>query len=586
MTRITSRFVMLIGTAAIAPLVLYGAVSINSLRGGTRDSVNQGNLRVADQVASQLKLYIDNNARIVRSLAQEIAGTDLQPWQQSRILKNHVLEFPELREISLFDASGRPLATSRIGAPETTPPAEGRLQATQGVQVAPIFPDEDNLPATDLSMRLPGIEEDGGWLVARLSLEELWRLVDRVRVGQEGFALVFSEDLRLVAHGNPAEKRLVAIDTQTEGELPAAGVLKRPRDAGAVRFTDNYIALDGRERLAAVARVPDLNWTVMVSQPTGEAYAITTALQRQLLAAIALALLGTVILGWLWARSFITRIHALTAATEAIAAGRMDERVAIGGQDEIRQLGDSFNGMADRLVELQEDVRKQERQAMFGRIAAGLVHDLSHPIQNIGNSCKLIVKMFDDLEYRETFQRTVDREMVMVKRVLEDLRNIARPIPLEKFPVDVNRSIAEIVESMRTQAEENGIVLTAQLLQEPAYIEGDVFALGRVYRNLITNAIQATPPEGAVRVELEATADRVSIRIQDTGCGIPADRLPAIFEDFVTTKRRGLGLGLAISRKIVEQLGGTITVASEVDRGTTFVLEFPRTRPRPMLAAG
>mgnify|MGYP006159734539 CR=1 FL=1 len=112
------------------------------------------------------------------------------------------------------------------------------------------------------------------------------------------------------------------------------------------------------------------------------------------------------------------------------AEGRMDERVPPSGADEIRQLGDAFNSMADRLVELQEDVRKQERQAMFGRIAAGLVHDLSHPIQNIGNSCKLIVKMFDDEEYRETFKRTVEREMVIIKRVLDDLRNIARPIPL------------------------------------------------------------------------------------------------------------------------------------------------------------
>jgi two-component system NtrC family sensor kinase len=76
------------------------------------------------------------------------------------------------------------------------------------------------------------------------------------------------------------------------------------------------------------------------------------------------------------------------------------------------------------------------------------------------------------------------------------------------------------------------------------------------------------------------------VRVQDTGCGIPADRLTAIFEDFVTTKRRGLGLGLAISRKIVDQLGGQIRVTSEVGKGTTFVLEFPRTRTRPMLVAG
>jgi signal transduction histidine kinase len=242
--------------------------------------------------------------------------------------------------------------------------------------------------------------------------------------------------------------------------------------------------------------------------------------------------------------------------------------------------------MADRLVELQEDVRKQERQAMFGRIAAGLVHDLSHPIQNIGNSCKLIVKMFDDLEYRETFRRTVEREMVIIKRVLDDLRNIARPIPLERFAVEINRSVAEAVESMQQHADTAGVTLRAELSPEPAYIEGDVFALGRVYRNLILNAIQATAPGGMIVVESEGRGDRIQIRVQDTGCGIPHERLTAIFEDFVTTKRRGLGLGLAISRKIVEQLGGQISVSSEVGRGTTFVLEFPRTRARPMLVAG
>jgi signal transduction histidine kinase len=194
--------------------------------------------------------------------------------------------------------------------------------------------------------------------------------------------------------------------------------------------------------------------------------------------------------------------------------------------------------------------------------------------------------MFEDLEYRETFKRTVDREMVIIKRVLDDLRNIARPIPLERFPVEVNRSIAEVVESMQPHAETAGVTLQSELAPEPAFIDGDVFALGRVYRNLILNAIQATAPGGLIVVQSESRADRVLIRVQDTGCGIPADRLSAIFEDFVTTKRRGLGLGLAISRKIVEQLGGQISVTSEVGKGTTFVLDFPRTRARPMLVAG
>jgi signal transduction histidine kinase len=340
------------------------------------------------------------------------------------------------------------------------------------------------------------------------------------------------------------------------------------------------------EQLAVGAVIPSLDWMVMVEQPKSEAFAVATRLERQLLIVIGFALLGTIVVGSLWGRSFLSRIFTLRRATLAITEGRLDERVSMTGEDELNQLGDSFNSMADSIVQLQEDVRKQERQAMFGRIAAGLVHDLSHPIQNIGNSCKLIQKMFDDVEYRETFKRTVEREMVVIKRVLDDLRNIARPIPLERFPIEVDRSLAEVVESMQQHAETAGLTLRSELASPGVYIEGDLFALGRVYRNLIVNAIQATAPGGLVVVATELASELVQVRVYDTGCGIAADRLGKVFEDFVTTKRRGLGLGLAISKKIVEQLGGHISVASEVGKGTTFVLEFPRTHVNAIQQAG
>ena len=94
--------------------------------------------------------------------------------------------------------------------------------------------------------------------------------------------------------------------------------------------------------------------------------------------------------------------------------------------------------MADRLVELQEDVKRQERQAMFGRIAAGLVHDLSHPIQNIGNSTRLLLRDDLDGESRELFHRTIERELATLKRFMDDLRNVVKPKPIERFAMDVN----------------------------------------------------------------------------------------------------------------------------------------------------
>ena len=581
MRRITSRFVLMIATAAIAPLLIYGVVSVSQLRAGTRESVREGNLRVAQQVAGQIGQYIEHNIRVLRTIGLELRTTGLQNWQRDRILRDVVLDFPEFREITLFNAAGVAISTSRlIGARVQVPEPS---VSVSGIYVAPINTDNDLLPSATISVRIASASNEGGWIVGEISLEELWRTVDRIRVGHEGYALVLAGDDSLIAHGKADGKRLVA----TAAGMPAKDLASQLREsAGLTNFLE-YSDETDRRVIATAALVQDRNWAVIVEQPTAEAYAVTHKIERQLTLAIALALLGTVVLGWVWGRSFIRRIFALTKATRAIAEGRMEERVADDGADEIRQLGDAFNSMADKLVELQEDVRKQERQAMFGRIAAGLVHDLSHPVQNIVNNAKLVHRMFQDPEYRETFKNTVEREASIIKRVLEDLRNLARPIPLERFPVEVNRIVTEAVETMQQHAETAGLILRSELTAEAPFIEGDLFALGRVYRNLILNAIQATAPGGLIVVATEATPERVQIRIYDTGCGIAQDRLAAIFEDFVTTKRRGLGLGLAISKKIVEQLGGQISVASEVGKGTTFVLDFPRSRPRPMaLVAG
>ena len=579
LSKISTRFVLLMATAAVAPLVVYGAVSISSLWTGTRQSVIAGNLNVAARAAEEIDLYIDNNIKVLRALGTTLRNTRLQPWQQDRLVKDWVLDFPEFREITLFGQSTDSIVSSRLGAPRLTVPSAD-IVADQAVYLAPMTVDDDLLPTTTVAIRLTDFNQTAGWLVGELSLEALWRMVDSIRVAEEGFALVLAQDGLLIAHGDPDEKVRVA-----RGENLRDHPLLVSQATGQAPASTEYADSRGRTILAVAASIESRGWTVVVEQPTSEDYRLATALQIQLVSVIAVALLVTLALGYLWGRSFIRPIFALMRGTQAIAEGRLDERVRIGGNDEFHELGDAFNGMADRLVELQANVRRQERQAMFGRIAAGLVHDISHPIQNIGNGCKLIVKLFDDYEYRSTFKRMVDREFATIKRVLEDLRRVASPMPLERFPIDVNRSVADAVESMRSLADTAGLSLEERLTPESLYIDGDLFALGRVYRNLILNAIEATSPGGAVTVTTEEHGEWARISVSDTGTGIPADRQAAIFEDFKTTKRRGLGLGLAISSKIVAQLAGMITVTSQVGAGTTFTLEFPKTSARPVVVA-
>jgi signal transduction histidine kinase len=231
--------------------------------------------------------------------------------------------------------------------------------------------------------------------------------------------------------------------------------------------------------------------------------------------------------------------------------------------------------MADRLIQLTENIKRQERQAMFGRIAAGLFHDLSHPIQNIGNNARLLLNSEVDAEGHRDSHRRIEENLATLKRFMDDIRNIAKPRPIERFPVDVNRSVAETVEAMQADGERVGVTVEGRYAADPLFIEGDRFALARVYGNLVTNAIQATEAGGRVLVTTARDGAYAQITVADTGTGIPPERLSAIFDDFVTTKRRGLGLGLAISKQIVEQLDGTITVESRVGAGTSFTLRFP-----------
>jgi signal transduction histidine kinase len=574
--RISTQFAVLLALAAVMPLLAYGAVTMVSLRSGTREAVRNGNINVARRVGEQIQLYIVNSVRILNAVAAELQETRLAQWQQNRILKNYVLEFPEYRELTLLDDNGAVVVTSRLGKPSAEIPGSDSISMRRAL-ISEFKVDDDLLPSAVVAIRLAeGV--NSGWLVGRLSLEELWRMVDRIRVGERGYALVVTGTGQLIAHGNPDAKIRVARNDSL-ADHPLVVKLAAATSSNQVAW-EEYSGADGNV-LGVGARLPELGWTVLVEQPIAEAFAIPIALQRQLAIAIGVALMAMLAAGYFWGRRFIDPILTLTRGTRALAEGRLDERVTVTSSDELGQLGTAFNNMADRLVELQEDVRKKERQAMFGRISIGLVHDLSHPIQNIGNSCKLIVKMWDDIEYRESFKRTVERELAQIKRVLDDLRNVARPIPLERFPIDVNKAISELVESMQAAAESAGLEIETQMVLGSLYIEGDLFALNRVYRNLLINAFQATPPRGHVVVRTMRESDQAVIEIADTGCGIPPERLETIFDDFVTTKRRGLGLGLAISKKIVEQLGGGIAVTSQVGVGSTFSLRFPLTKARP-----
>src|SRR6185503_423262 len=155
-----------------------------------------------------IELYIDGSVKILHAVAADLQHTGLERWQQDRILKNFVLQFPEFTELTLLDEGGRSTVSSRLGAPTVTVPGSEGVSIA-GVLMSRFSLDDDLLPTAIVAVRL-GDREGGGWLVGRLNLEELWRMVDRIRVGENGYALVVTGEGLLLAHGDPDVKSRVA----------------------------------------------------------------------------------------------------------------------------------------------------------------------------------------------------------------------------------------------------------------------------------------------------------------------------------------------------------------------------------------
>src|SRR5439155_26100127 len=142
--------------------------------------------------------------------------------------------------------------------------------------------DEDLLPTSLFAIHLTRLNKPAGWLAGEISLEEMWRMVDQIRIGEHGFAMVVAPGGELIAHGDPDKKALVA-QTRNMSAHPLVASIRGRRDdaAASLEYAD-----DGRSNLGVAAKIPALDWVVAVEQPTSEAYANATQLERQLRIAI------------------------------------------------------------------------------------------------------------------------------------------------------------------------------------------------------------------------------------------------------------------------------------------------------------
>jgi signal transduction histidine kinase len=302
------------------------------------------------------------------------------------------------------------------------------------------------------------------------------------------------------------------------------------------------------------------------------------------------ALIGTVllatVLSYVVARTMTRPLAAITSAMRDIAlTGDLTRKVSLHGRaqgdEDARVLASTFNTLTDSIATFQREAAQRERLSSLGRLATVIAHEVRNPLMIIRTSLRTLRReTVTPPELREAVA-DIDEETSRLNRLVTEVLDFARPIRFEYAEANLNAICAASAQA--AEAADSGPSIALDLDPADPRIVTDAERLRTALVNILTNARHAVQDadvavtgEPAIRLQTRSAGDRVTITVSDRGSGIAPDDMPHIFDPYFTTRRTGTGLGLPITKNIVDGLGGALTVSSEPGRGTEMLVELPR----------
>jgi signal transduction histidine kinase len=518
---IAARLSLIVALSGLLPIAAVGSIAIEILSHRMERSSQEALRVVAAQAAARIGRYVEEQYTLVRSLAAAVANT---PDVQAR-LQAVPVDAPSVRRIAVVAPGAKDpeihLDAARIDSARTSP------------QQSPWYLAADQTPAMDVCMPMPG--QPGTAVCATLDLLELWRLVQRIKVGQSGYALAFDREGRLLAAGE-GRLRPAVLRGGTVAQSPAAVAASHSVDSAPVRYQGGA----GQEVLAGWAWLPDPGWSVVVEQPVREALAGSRTTQLTLAAVAVAALLLSILVG------IATSLPVLTG------------------------------------------LEVDERWRTAGRMATGITHDMGHRLAILQQTAAMAE--MGNAEFLPRISDNLRNEVATLKKFVGDFADLSREVrEADLLPLQLNAFLESMRRTAAPHAEKHGIGISVESAPQNPYVRADRYLLERATLNLVYNGIEASPRGSQVRLRAGLVSDnrgqeRAFIEVVDQGAGIAPDRLPRIFDAFKSTKRTGahVGMGLPNVHRIVNAHGGQVSVQSELGKGSTFTIALPLTGPEEL----
>lgn len=324
-----------------------------------------------------------------------------------------------------------------------------------------------------------------------------------------------------------------------------------------------------------------------------------------IVASITLVVVLAVLMAYFISRRLLRPVQALLVGTRHVTEGDMRYRVAIVERDEIGELAQSFNAMAQEIQEYrgrlermvqaksaelkqaQDSLLQSEKLASIGLLASGVAHELNNPLTSILMNINLLMEEVEDRPDLHRELKRISDDTLRCQRIIDELRDFSRQHELAISPSDINGVVQEALGLIDHQLKLQGITLSQEFCPRAPPIPCDPDRIQQVLMNVFVNAIQAMPQGGRLTVSTALQEGLAEIAVRDSGPGIPRQIRGKIFDPFFTTKSGGTGLGLSIAYRIMDEHGGRVEIESlteeeigpgrEETSGTTVRLLLPMT---------
>jgi len=359
--------------------------------------------------------------------------------------------------------------------------------------------------------------------------------------------------------------------------------------------------IGGKEVLVSYAPVETARWSLglvisldditqqalttagQIKEKTGWLIRHLTLISALLFAAVALATLLTY-------RRIAGPLNEFVAGALRVGSGELGYRVEVRGSDEIGKLASTFNAMADSLQRRDEELAKiqarlleSEKLSSMGKVSAAVAHEIRNALGTIKNSTYFLRgKIGESDRQLRRYLAIIEEEIEGADHIVSELLDFARGISLQASDVSINALLREVLAVFREKGA-GEIVIVEDLDQALPLIRADAVQIRHVLYNVVENAYQAMGGGGTLRVKTEVHDGGIRVAVSDTGPGIRPDEMEKLFEPFYTTKSKGIGLGLSISKRVIERHGGRIRLESELGKGTRVIVDL---KARPMESEG